>query len=892
MTRRQPLQGDQALLHLLDGLCIGFAVDHGVGQLVLQAQQPIQRVLIGLTGYRQHFLLLHQVHVLLEVCHGIGSTVAVCAVDLLLAHEAIVGQHALQGGDVLRIGILGNAVGLRLLRLGLGSDLRLGGRLLRGRVGHNRFSGDLRLCGNFRLGGNLRFRLLGCLRHGSHCGLGLRIDQILVVQRQVLQRQRIGNAGHLQLEGRILLRIDVLLEIAHGCAGDVVVAVGGAVDIQPLQLSQALLQLSHLLRRGGLVHLLLGVDIFHLQQHIQRCGVGIAGYRQNLLALDGIDIVLEVGQCGVGQLAEHAVHLVGRQEAILGQHALQRHDGILVGVLIQAAVLGSFLTLGLGSHFRLRSCLRRLRGLGGSGSGLRFRSHFRHGGGLGGRLSRGHIGRRLRGIGCGSSGAILLSVQLQVIPGQLVHSAGGLQHGLAEQLVHAQLELDDRIAGLLAVCAVHACGIQQVQGDQHLLHALDQLRLGVLIDDRLHGGGGLNRRRQRRNLSRLGSDGLGILGILILHQQRQRLLAGNAVYRQLFAELIVGVHKILEILDGLNGGGIVLAGHVGLVQPALLYQHQLQAGDLLLGGLGVDGLVGLQTGIRGGSRLYRGNLGGLGSRIVLGLLVELLIHIAVIDLLHPVIALIIHIAGDGGGHVRRGRGQLQRLPFLFLGHILNAVGAVQRAAQHVDDAEHHDGHNGDYRHGDAHDGLHIRAVAILDILVVILIAHHGRSRGSGALALYNVTGAVLFKEEMAVGGVLRVLHGGLDALQAGVKLILHAGGGHNRAVGQAAGAIPREILADAQLALQLQIQRGIYHAVGVLSQGAAHQEASAIDDGAGQQLHLRHCRAGISAAMRAHGLPVGIFKTIHTQILVSHYSTLLQACDSVLFQILVAHFFR
>ena len=130
--------------------------------------------------------------------------------------------------------------------------------------------------------------------------------------------------------------------------------------------------------------------------------------------------------------------------------------------------------------------------------------------------------------------------------------------------------------------------------------------------------------------------------------------------------------------------------------------------------------------------------------------------------------------------------------------------------------------------------------------------------------------AVLLKEEVAFAGILHVLHAGPQLFQARLKLVLHARHRHHRAIVQALGALPWQILADAQAIFFFCIKGRVDDARGILAQCAANQKATVIDLRPGKHLNLRHRGAGILAAMRTGGLSVHFLKAVHAQIFICH----------------------
>ena len=501
------------------------------------------------------------------------------------------------------------------------------------------------------------------------------------------------------------------------------------------------------------------------------------------------------------------------QQAGCDEHLLDILDGLLGGILVHAEVV-----------------LFLIRDIGGSGRGF---------------------GREGGQHGIGGGGGLLetlppFHIVVQIRHGIRIHDAGNGQHLVALQLIDALLELLDRRNSGGSVNAVISAGFHQAQHDQLALHGLDVGLGGILVHGGIAGIGGDRRGGRRRGLDRLG----GIEPLLGLG-------TGNAVHAQLFGGLEGVVDVGLEILHGLLGIGVVLAGDLLGGQPAQRSQTLLQRSDL--GGIGIlaDGFVFIVHKI-----LQR----GLGSGRLLNLLVEFLVYIAGISIVHPAL-LGIHQRGEGGRNIGCGAGGHLGRPEIGggvgrEGGILNHIGGGSERA--VDQRDDHDGGNDHHCGGNADD--HADLLEAGAIFVVLI----GSGGDSGALALGDIGGAVFFKIEMALLGILNALHAGAELAHALVEGVLTSGGGHDGTVVESLGAVAGQIFAQAHFVFALGIEGCIDDAGGVLSEGAAHEESVVVHQRAGQHLNLRHGGAGIASAMGTNDLALQILEAVHTKMLVCH----------------------
>ena len=261
-----------------------------------------------------------------------------------------------------------------------------------------------------------------------------------------------------------------------------------------------------------------------------------------------------------------------------------------------------------------------------------------------------------------------------------------------------------------------------------------------------------------------------------------------------------------------------------------------------------------------------GHLRGRGSLLLL--LVVLLLHVAVVGVVHPR-KLRVHQRREGGGGVGRGGGRGQRHPGGVRGHggqrivqrhVVRVAHGVEEQHQTQRDHQHHGG-----RDADVERDL-LAMIGLVHVVVGFVLAGGGRA----VLALGDVSRAVFFKIEVALLGVLHALHAGAQLLHAGLEGVLHAGDGHDGAVVQALGAVAGQVFADADGAAALGVQRGVHDAARILAQRAAHQKAVAVHQAARQHLDLRNRGAGVLAAVRADALAVQVLKAVHAQIFVCH----------------------
>ena len=563
---------------------------------------------------------------------------------------------------------------------------------------------------------------------------------------------------------------------------------------------------------GGLLRRLLGGLLGHGVVHVvfqqaQRGLVAVAGDGEGGVALLGVGPHLEVAHGDGGGRAVDAVHAV--EIAEVAQHRLQIADALGGGIGRDARLL-------------------RGRGRGGRGGG-----RGRRGGG-----GRGRGPRLLPPVGKDD----------QVVARGGIDLAGHFQHLAAVVVVDKVLELPDRAARGRAVNAVVRAGGELAEGDEQLLHAADVALRGMFVDEEVVRRFGDHRRQRGRALRGLGRD-------LVLVEPVERGRAGDAVHGELGVDGVGVVHIGLEIAHGLAGGAVIRAGGLARVQPAEGDQLPLQVGDLRGRGIAVDDLAG---------RARRGVRPRGGRAHVAGLVVVVLVLILAGDVVHPGKIRI----GDGrerGLHIGRGRGRGGRRPQRIRGqrgHGRGFHGGVQRAGYQADDDEGHHQH----RQRRAADDQ--RQLLFGTPLALFLLAAAGGV--GGGLALGDVGGAVLLKVEVALFRVFHGLHAGAQALHALFKGVLRAGHGRDGAVVQAAGAVARQVFADAQRALALGIVGHVDDAGGVLPHGAADEKAAVVEQRAGQKLYLRHGGAGIAAAVGADVAAVEILETVHALVFVCH----------------------
>ena len=548
----------------------------------------------------------------------------------------------------------------------------------------------------------------------------------------------------------------------------------------------------------------------------QRVGIAVDG--QRLLVPLLVDPLLERGDGAGRGLSVHAVIGARGQQTQSDQLALHSANGVLGGLAVHDVAAG------VGHGFRRRRG-RRGRGRGG---GLR--------------------GRGLELLP-------LLHVVIEEGQTQRVHGAAGLQHLVALQLVDASLEAAHGGAGgVVKPAAVGARG-QHAQHRQLALHLADLVRAGVFVDHRLVRRCGDLRRGRRCGLRRgRGPRHIGLVEPLL------GLRPGDAVHGQLGLGIVGLVDVGLQVLHGLAGRRIVLSGDLRVIQPTQRHQFLLERPHVRLAGLG------RHRGIPGGVAGQRGHGGGLlrnrGAGIALyGLCART--GVVLVGIVHPR-QIGVHQRGKGRRGVGRRRGRLRGNPHLVgvqRGVLRHVLAAVERAIEKQYESR---GRGDDHQRGDDGDDGDAPAAVRLGALLP-----RGRLR-RGGFALRDIGGAVLLEEEVALAGILLPLHAGAQLFQPGVKAILQPGDGHHGAVVQPLRAVPRQILANAQLLFALGVERRVDDAGGVLTQRAADQKAVVVDQRSGQHLDLRHRGVGIPAAVRAGAVPAQVFKAVHAQVFVCH----------------------
>ena len=332
--------------------------------------------------------------------------------------------------------------------------------------------------------------------------------------------------------------------------------------------------------------------------------------------------------------------------------------------------------------------------------------------------------------------------------------------------------------------------------------------------------------------------------------------AGDAVHGELGIDGVGAVHVGLEIAHGLAGGAVIDARGLARVQPAKADQLPLQVGDLRGRGIAVDDLAG---------RPRRG-VGPRGGRAhAAGLVVVVVVLVRAGNVVHPGKIRVL----DGRErrlHIGGGRGRGRRRPQRIRGqrgHDAGRGGGVESVGEQADDDKDHHQH-GHRRAAD--DQRQLPPGAALALLFRLAVSGAG-----GGLALGDVGGAVLLKVKVALFRVLHGLDAGLEALHAALEGLLGPGHGRDGAVVQAAGAVARQVFADAQRGLALGVVGHVDDAAGVLPHGAPDEEAAVVEQRAGQKLYLRHGGAGIVAAMGADIAAAKILKAVHALVFVCHW---------------------
>ena len=780
------------------------------------------------------------------------AAIAVIDVNIIIADRHIGGPTENNTDffhDVHAVDLFRAADVQRQLNIGRGGGFLsgFGGGLSRGRLG-----GCVGGCVGGRIGGRLR-------RHHQSAG-----DELL----KILHGVCIGDAGFIQNRVAEII-VHILLE-GENCAGGALAVIAViAAGIQKTGGNQHLLNMLDFLTGGFGSHsgfrlgggLLSGFGGGLRRGRFGGLGGGLC--RRSDGGLCG-RLCGRLGSGSLGGIAVRHGHAAGDELLKIGQG-----QGIADAVLGQAVALeiivdihleGQHGSFGGGAVIAVIAALGQQTGcdehlldiLDGLLGGILVHAEailllIRHIGGRGGGF-----GREGGQHGIGGCGGLLealppFHIVIQIRHGIGIHNAGNGQHLVALQLVDALLELLDRRHGGGAVNAVVAAGFHQTQHDQLALNGLDVGLGGILIHGGIAGIGRYSGRGRRRGLDRLG----GVEPLLGLG-------AGDAVHAQLLGGLEGVVDIGLEILHGLLGIGVILAGDLLGGQPSQRSQTLLQRGDL--GGFGIfaDGFVFVIHEI-----LQR----GLGRGRMLNLLVEFLVHVAGIGIIHPAL-LGIHQRGEGGRNIGRGARRHLGGPEIGggigrEGGVLNhIVGGAQRA---VDQRNDHDGGHDHHSGGNADDHADLLKAGTL---LLILIGIGGS--GSSAPALGDIGGAVFFKIEMALLGVLYALHAGAELAHALVEGVLTSGGGHDGTVVESLGAVAGQIFAQAHFIFALGIEGCIDDAGGILTESAAHEETFVIHQRAGQHLNLRHGGAGIAAAMGTDDLSLQILKAVHTKMLVCH----------------------
>ena len=216
---------------------------------------------------------------------------------------------------------------------------------------------------------------------------------------------------------------------------------------------------------------------------------------------------------------------------------------------------------------------------------------------------------------------------------------------------------------------------------------------------------------------------------------------------------------------------------------------------------------------------------------------------------------------NGGRNIGRGRRRHVRLPHLV--RIGRGIHVVIRVVQHiVQNGNQHKRRHQHHHHGRADDDGNLLGASAA---VFLFFGFRGR-----VFPLHDVSGAVFFKEEMALCRVFHAFHAGAQLGQSLFKGAFLSRHGHNAAVVQSAGAVSGQIFMNAQPVFPLGVERGVYDAAGRLPKGAAHQKPFIVQSGTGHQLNLGHRGPGIMAAMGTNAFPAGVLETIHAQIFVCH----------------------